>query len=98
MMTACVLLAGVIYCQHVPGTRMTPEAAAALLAPRQYVHVIRYDLMEPKDVVFTGGSATSGPYGPITLSPPTRLDGTLRSQPPAVYGIGYRPHGGHRRR
>ena len=85
-MTTCTLVLGLIQCVIV-GPVLTPAQAAAILAPHEFVYVAPLPAGGP--VLTVARSKTGSPWDWPELRPKRRLDGTLLSDPPTVYGIPY---------
>lgn len=81
-MTTCTIIGLVVSCLVNPATRLTPDEAAAILAPYQYVYVEPAPRWGPT-VLLAGSSPTAGPFGEFKpFSPARRLDGSLWTDPP----------------
>ena len=85
-MTTCILVLNLIHCVVV-GPVPTPAQAAAILAPHQFVYMAPRPAGGP---FLTVARSKTGPaWDRRELHPKRRLDGTLLSDPPTVYGIPY---------
>lgn len=82
----CTIIAALVSCVGIGGPRPSPEAAVAALkgtvAPYVYVEPA------PRGPVFVviGREPSAGPWAFPAPAPERRLDGTLASRPPVVYG------------
>jgi hypothetical protein len=74
--TMVLLLAGIIW----TGPKLTPQQAADIMRPHQFVPV-------PTCNDCTGPYFASTGWKPPAPLPPRRLDGTLLTDPPTVYGL-----------
>jgi hypothetical protein len=89
-MTSCVLVMGIITCTDLP-PKLTPAEAAAIVAPHQFIGGSTIPYRPPVESVQT--SPTAGPFGEFKEhAPARRLDGSLLSDPPLIYGLPYGPH------
>jgi hypothetical protein len=86
-MTACVLALGIITCTStVP--RLTPTEAARILVASGGPYVYVPPIQRDGPVVVTNRSrAGDGPWEWPKPQPARRLDGTLLTTPPTIYGI-----------
>ena len=90
-MTACVLALGIITCTST-APRLTPTEAARILvassAPYAYVPPVPLD----GPIVVTNHSRPGdGPWEGPEPQPARRLDGTLLTTPPTMYGVSLWP-------
>ena len=70
---------------HTP--QLTPAEAAAIMAPHQYMAPLICVQCDGPYFASTGSKgATSGPWEWPIPAPQRRLDGTLLTDPPALYG------------
>lgn len=84
-MTTCALVFGIISCVSAT-PKLTPAQAAEILAPHQFVYVAPVDPFRQRHFS-TNSIAGARPFGPFKPFPPrTRLDETLPTQPPTIYG------------
>jgi hypothetical protein len=84
MSTACVVVAGVMHCIISQTPPVTAAEAAAILKPHEYVYIETND--GPNWFSSLQEEPTPGPWQFPTPAPARRLDGTLISDPPALYG------------